>query len=390
MAADIIPIVNQPIYQETSVVSQVVDDTLLYTLKTLIKKYKKRMGDTDDFCVVSGGLQQFINKQEKKMSVGDQNKRGLNVNDLPVNVKIKIFSYLDAIQLCRISRVCKEWYDLTSDNILWSEILERDIRSWNVISHRTNPGLYKEVESEWSNKEIYLHCSPTTNHLMHEENALFRSFTSMIRSFLPKKTPNIAMFGPGLESGTLKIVPLIINNTDMLKTVGVAPGEFTGVGAGFYLKIPSGQVFQLAILYSASSKVRKTRRKRLENNSLVELVSKDGEQVVELKPAVRACCCAMDAFIYVVDSTKGNRFEQEDYDELMAVVNERWSAPHVPVLIMSCTPTNQQQRIPCVDVIKMLNLSSFNRPWQVQDVNVDMLTGVIPSIQWLIEQSQRR
>lgn len=50
----------------------------------------------------------------------------------------------------------------------------------------------------------------------------------MIRSFLPKKTPKIAMFGPGLESGTLKIVPLIINNTDMLKTVGVAPGEFTG------------------------------------------------------------------------------------------------------------------------------------------------------------------
>lgn len=85
MAADIIPIVNQPIYQETSVVSQVVDDTLLYTLKTLIKKYKKQMGDTDDFCVVSGGLQQFINKQEKKMSVGDQNKRGLNVNDLPVS-----------------------------------------------------------------------------------------------------------------------------------------------------------------------------------------------------------------------------------------------------------------------------------------------------------------
>lgn len=84
MAADIIPIVNQPIYQETSVVSQVVD-YVLYTLKTLIKKYKKRMGDTDDFCVVSGGLQQFINKQEKKMSVGDQNKRGLNVNDLPVS-----------------------------------------------------------------------------------------------------------------------------------------------------------------------------------------------------------------------------------------------------------------------------------------------------------------
>ena len=52
----------------------------------------------------------------------------------------------------------------------------------------------------------------------------------MIRSFLPKKTPKIAMFGPGLESGTLKIVPLILNNSDMLKTVGVAPGEFSGKG----------------------------------------------------------------------------------------------------------------------------------------------------------------
>lgn len=70
MAADIIPIVNQPRFQETSVVSQVVDETLLYTLKTLIKKYKKRMGDTDDYCVVSGGLQQFINKQEKKDECG--------------------------------------------------------------------------------------------------------------------------------------------------------------------------------------------------------------------------------------------------------------------------------------------------------------------------------
>ena len=85
--------------------------------------------------------------------------------------------------------------------------------------------------------------------------------------------------------------------------------RFLGVGAGFYLKIPKGQIFQLSVLYSASSKVRKTRRKRLENNNLLELVSNDdGEQVVELKPAVRACCCAMDAFIYVVDSTIGRDF----------------------------------------------------------------------------------
>lgn len=62
--------------------------------------------------------------------------------------------------------------------------------------------------------------------------------------------------------------------------------------------------------------------------------------------------------------------EKEDYDELMAVVNERWSAPHVPLLILSCTPTNQQQRIPCVNVVEALKLSSLNRPWQVLDEKI--------------------
>ncbi|XP_022317177.2 F-box only protein 4-like isoform X1 [Crassostrea virginica] len=393
MASDILPIVNPSLQVKT----QVFGETL-HTLRTLIRKYKEQIGGVDDVCVISGGLQQYLIKKDYNMrrveeSVDTNNDRRTSItfSDLPVNAKLNIFSTLDAIQLCKIARVNKEWYNLTSDNILWSGLLQRDICNWNMISHRTNPGLYKEAESEWSNKEIYLHCSPQTSHLMHEENSLFRSFTSMIRSFLPKKTPKIAMFGPGLESGTLKIVPLILNNSDMLKTVGVAPGEFSGVGAGFYLKIPKGQIFQLSVLYSASSKVRKTRRKRLENNNLLELVSnEDGEQVVELKPAVRACCCAMDAFIYVVDSTIGRDFEKEDYDELMAVVNERWSAPHVPLLILSCTPTNQQQRIPCVNVVEALKLSSLNRPWQVHDVDVDTLNGVIPSIEWLIEQSQRQ
>jgi hypothetical protein len=34
--------------------------------------------------------------------------------------------------------------------------MERDVKSWNVIGHQTNPALYQEVQSDWSNKEMYV------------------------------------------------------------------------------------------------------------------------------------------------------------------------------------------------------------------------------------------
>lgn len=71
-----------------------------------------------------------------------------------VDVRLHIFSYLTANELCRASRVCRSWYDITEDNLLWAELMQRDIMHWNVIGHNTNPAIYKEVDSEWSNKEM--------------------------------------------------------------------------------------------------------------------------------------------------------------------------------------------------------------------------------------------
>ena len=51
--------------------------------------------------------------------------------------------------------------------------------------------------------------------------------------------------------------------------------------------------------------------------------------------------------------------------ELRTMVQERWASPQVPVLILSCIPTATSLRLPAVDVVEALELSSFSRPWMV-------------------------
>ena len=74
----------------------------------------------------------------------------------------------------------------------------------------------------------YLRCSPEVNQLMHRQNAIFNSISSMIRYFLPKKVPKFAMFGPGLETNTSKIVLKIMHRNPVFQTVGLFPGQFDG------------------------------------------------------------------------------------------------------------------------------------------------------------------
>lgn len=61
-------------------------------------------------------------------------------------------------------------------------------------------------------------------------------------------------------------------------------------------------------------------------------------------------------YFYLVD--EGN-------EELFAMVNERWSATHVPVLVLSCVHDASQSRIPCITIVEKLEMAKLNRPWQV-------------------------
>ncbi|OWF40842.1 F-box only protein 4-like [Mizuhopecten yessoensis] len=372
-----------------------LDEGLIYTLKKLVWKYKKEMGEQQE-TFVSGGLQQYLIKQELKQKSLINGQKGVNqdhslFNKLPVDVKLHIFSYLGIQDLCRISGVCRDWYDVSQDNLLWQEKLTRNIQSWNMISHLTNPALYREVQSEWSNKEIFLRCSPEINKIIHEKNSMLTSISNMLRYFFPKKVSKIAMFGPGLESeNTSGLVRQMLTAKTLLEQVGMVPGQFDGVGSGWLLKMADCTNFQLSVLYSASKSVRQQPGwDRIQGNNLLQVSKQDvGQEGVELKPAVKDFCRTVDAFIYVVDST--STATREGNDEFYTMVNERWSATHVPVLVLSCVKDSSATRIPSIKVVETLGMSNMNRPWQVRNCESENLTEVLEGIRWVVEQSHRR
>uniref|UniRef100_UPI00358E10D2 beta-TrCP-like isoform X2 n=1 Tax=Myxine glutinosa TaxID=7769 RepID=UPI00358E10D2 len=56
-----------------------------------------------------------------------------------------ILSYLDARSLCAAELVCKEWYRVISDGMLWKKLIERMVRTdslWRGLSERRGWGMY--------------------------------------------------------------------------------------------------------------------------------------------------------------------------------------------------------------------------------------------------------
>ncbi|XP_013392753.1 F-box only protein 4 [Lingula anatina] len=354
----------------------------------------------------AGGIQQFLihrQRENKNTTVEIEEladymagNASTSFSDLPANVKLHIFSLLSAQDLCRVSRVCKDWKELSSDNILWDQKLKLHSKKWEVIGHTTNPAMYKEVQSDWSNKEIYLRCSPEVNRLRRRMNVTFHNLSSWLRYLMPsRKPPMVAMFGPGLESSTSKIVRRIIQDkATPFKVTGMFPGHVEGgYGSGVTVNLKK-LFFNLTILYTNTKNERenKNAEQRLRNNRLLQKQVADaenGEETFELCQSVKELCRTVDAFIFVVDSSKENTALGQSKAELFAMVNERWSSPDIPVVILSCVKNTTIPRQPCIDVVNQLDLGRLSKPWQVFDCDVETLGGVTDGIEWLVEQTHR-
>lgn len=364
--------------------------------------------------IVSGGLQQFLIRNAMKgvnsQEICEQPIKGrgsdhTTFHDLPEPVQLEIFSYLGAKDLCRVSRTCRYWHDLGLDDILWKRRLECDVKHWNTIGHSTNPEMYKECQSDWTFKEIYLRCSPEVNELVRDTNLHFHQLSAVLRSFWPKKTPKLAMFGPGLETSTRRIVRKILeDNSGMFKTTGMFPGQFEGVGSGFTMKMNDAVNFNLITLYTATKEERENRNQeeRLRGNRLLAQAG-DGdaeaeeapEEKYEVRQSVKDLCRTLDGFIFVVDSEIGDSNYNlvnvsSGIPELFAMVNDAWAPTNIPVVILSCVTEESKTRISCIDVVSQLKLHKLNRPWQVFDCVVDDMGGVPQGIEWLVKTSQRR
>ncbi|CAH1773448.1 unnamed protein product [Owenia fusiformis] len=377
------------------------NESQLQYFRDILQIYKKHIPVNEMDVPMSGGIQHLMNKtcvrEQPRARQPGQSETESHINNMPDSVLLHIFSYLDVENLCRMTEVCHRWLNVSSDNILWQQRLESDVKSWSIIGHTTNPTMYKECQSDWSNKEIYLRCSPQVNNLKIRENLNFHYISSLLRSFLPKKVPKVAMFGPGLESSTSGLVRQILWDTSGVFTrIGMFPGQFDGVGGGFSLKLKSGCMLHLSTLYTSTKREREQvfDGNRLRNNRLIavqqaeEGAIEDIEQY-ELRQSVKDLCRTLDAFIFVVDATESIQNLELMRRELFALVNERWAAPSIPVLVLSCIQETSTQRVPCIDVVTALNMTKLNRPWQVHDVQLSCQNKIGSSIQWLVEQAQR-
>ncbi|XP_055371281.1 F-box/LRR-repeat protein 4 [Condylostylus longicornis] len=68
-------------------------------------------------------LEKFIKESELMPDEYDKdNKTQLGLKDMPFEILIKIFSYLDLVSLFRVGKVCKMLYEVSRDPLLYSEI----------------------------------------------------------------------------------------------------------------------------------------------------------------------------------------------------------------------------------------------------------------------------
>lgn len=384
---------------------------------------------SQDRQVTSGGLQQFTSrklKQKTNNEDGNQEswswtqrlraiytKEPLKVSldvceksggsffqSLPVNLKLEIFSYLDARSLCLACSVCQDWSELTADPALWRCLLARDMQQWSQMSHLSNPQLYQMVESDWSQKEIYLKCSPAFQRQFKTATSTFQQVSSVLKSFIPRKVPRVAMFGPGLETSTSGLVRrMLYENSNTFRQIAMFPGQFEGVGGGITLRLPTGHSLHLSVLYSASRQERENRVgvDRLEGNKLLQKLAgkQEGKSGVEtataryeLQPQIRHLCQTLDAFIFVVDATQTMESLISSRAELQAMLGEQKTVP-LPVLVLSCIQKQEDNRLPVCDIVKCLDMHSLTQPWLVIDCVTDTLDSVDDGIVWLVDQALR-
>ncbi|KAI5963905.1 CDC4 [Candida theae] len=78
----------------------------------------------------------------------DSLKRDL-LGNLPIEIAMKVLSYLDADTLLSISEVCKKWFKIINNTALWANLLKRDklITDENVIKYELSDTT--ELLSEW-------------------------------------------------------------------------------------------------------------------------------------------------------------------------------------------------------------------------------------------------
>lgn len=254
-----------------------------------------------------------------------------------------ILSLLDTSDLCSVSCVNKFWRNLTSDQILWRELLIRDMCKWDSMSNKSHPLLPEVWNYELLNSETAMdfstllyeqsnttlfdgqstiqdrdvnHSSPNYKN-MHAANGInFKALyihssfqrkhddnpTDMypvntngipgfIKSFLtsgPENRGEIIITGPGMDStNTSKIFRALMWECKFVETNGLLPGNRDMIGSGVHVTYKEKSSFKLIALYSSSERLRGrvTGIERLRNSSMFQEIQNEARSDDETENA---------------------------------------------------------------------------------------------------------
>jgi hypothetical protein len=255
-----------------------------------------------------------------------------------------------------------------------------DMKCWSSISSRSNPLSYVLVQSDRSQKEIYLTCSPTIrrSNQIDESFVYFSQISNYVRSwFVGSK--DLIMFGPGLESYTSPLVKnLLWDESKRFQTMGLIPGH-AGFGSGIRIKLQK-YLFNLITLYTTCMKERESRTNQdrlITNNHLVQSNNMDH---YDISPQVRDVCREASGLVCVIDASRDN--ELKEFCTELQVMTREFS--YLPLLILSCIRNTETKRWSAIDVVRDLQLSSLGNQWLVQDCCVDDMNGVEEGFIWLL------
>ena len=235
--------------------------------------------------------------------------------------------------------------------------------------------------------------------------------------------PKLVMFGPGLETTTSCLVTNILWKSEF-KTIGMIPGR-DGYGSGIKLKLFNHRPFNLTILYTNVSKVRRSNENHEVNLNRLIVAKGNVENEYELHPQVRETCANASGFIYVVDTRHMASLEEimnesvkfgwtspssagnihnlnpiENYklelNVLMKEVN-----PSLPLLILGCNADMQQPEnlsrasasvmnggLSCVQIIEKLELFNLGQEWQIRNCNLfqHKLKEIVLGFEWILNK----
>ncbi|KAL9951009.1 hypothetical protein ACROYT_G043595 [Oculina patagonica] len=340
----------------------------------------------------------------KRVIVREPSTSELGFQELPVNLQLKIFSYLDARSVCTAALTCHYWSMLSEDKVLWMNLMQRNMHKWRTMGYQSCPSTYMEARSDLTLKQIYLRCCPECRSLRRTRDS-FKSIVfynlQNLSSFFKRKSPRLVMFGPGLESDTKGLVhQLLWDSTSPFEVTGMFPGQFDGIGSGVCLKFDNMEL-NLITLYASNKKEReanaqlgKQRFSKLlaptegaHNDDDNEDDNKSQQSDTDLSHPVKELCKTIDAFIYVVDSSADSKRVNVGDTELAAMMNENWTQAKAPLLVLSCVSTATTTSLSCATVVELLQLRRLNRPWQVNAACVENLDGVLSGIKWLLNSS---